>query len=456
LVLLQKAAVGIWVNPSAKTGPIWSGQTVIRLTILTKSQSEPPQALPEPLVLSIKMMMSRRNLLSLLGLAAVATITADSACMDFSNFQAGDVVTNLGNGVRVIAEIKPRQHDNELFPGQAMIFNSSDPTGGDFDLGTPNEDFGGPGIGVGGGMSSIFANKEPQGNILIISEDEEATDPDDNANGGRLKFFFNPPRFIKSIGLLDTEMDVKVKVYSMDGAVAQVRQTGRGNNSYQRVHIGMPQVRRLVVVFKESGAVTDLDCQVQPLPLCAGTDIVVDFEDYTTGQVVTNLGFGIKVKATRHGRSGKSEPADAMIFDSTAPSGGDLDLGTPHESFGGPGVGIGGAAGTLFENIVPQGNILIISEDGDRSDPDDEASGGVMTFTFKKPTYVKEFGILDNEEGATAILILTDNSTTTIDIPKRSNNSFETIQIQLPNVVEMSINFGGSAAVTHIYASKCV
>jgi hypothetical protein len=35
-----------------------------------------------------------------------------------------------------------------LFPGQnaAMIFDSSNPTGGDWDLGTPNEMFGGPAL----------------------------------------------------------------------------------------------------------------------------------------------------------------------------------------------------------------------------------------------------------------------------------------------------------------------
>jgi len=36
-----------------------------------------------------------------------------------------------------------------------IIFNSSNPTGGDLDLGTPHQDFGGPGIGVGG------ANNQP-------------------------------------------------------------------------------------------------------------------------------------------------------------------------------------------------------------------------------------------------------------------------------------------------------
>ena len=36
-----------------------------------------------------------------------------------------------------------------MVPAPAMIFDSSNPTGDDDDLGTPNEDFGGPGVGKG-------------------------------------------------------------------------------------------------------------------------------------------------------------------------------------------------------------------------------------------------------------------------------------------------------------------
>ena len=39
--------------------------------------------------------------------------------------------------------------DNPHHP--AVIFNSSQPTGGDYDLGSPNVEFGGPGLGSGGG-----------------------------------------------------------------------------------------------------------------------------------------------------------------------------------------------------------------------------------------------------------------------------------------------------------------
>ena len=68
----------------------------------------------------------------------------------------------------------------------------------------------------------------------------------------------------------------------------------------------------------------------------------------------------------------------AMIFDTSNPTGGDHDLET--------------------SNL---GNVLIISEDGDSSDPDDNASGGTLSFTFDDETTVESLTFLDNEEGAT-------------------------------------------------------
>lgn len=50
------------------------------------------------------------------------------------------------------------------------MFDSAHPTGGDFDLGTPNQDFGGPGIGVGGEAGSPFQNDLAKGNILVVGE----------------------------------------------------------------------------------------------------------------------------------------------------------------------------------------------------------------------------------------------------------------------------------------------
>lgn len=123
---------------------------------------------------------------------------------------------------------------------------------------------------------------------------------------------------------------------------------------------------------------------------------VIDFDTFpngtatSAGDIISNqfAPWGITVSAT-----GGSN--DAMIFDGANPTGGDVDLGSPHESFGGPGEGADGAFGLVGENRVPQRRILIISEDGDQADPDDNASGGTLTFTFDRDLHMDELLFLD-------------------------------------------------------------
>jgi len=69
-----------------------------------------------------------------------------------------------------------------------MVFDSSNPSGADFDLGTPNEEFGGPGMTFSGEFES--SNDTPLGNTLIISEDLGSSDPDDEGDRGT-KFNFD-------------------------------------------------------------------------------------------------------------------------------------------------------------------------------------------------------------------------------------------------------------------------
>ena len=59
-----------------------------------------------------------------------------------------------------------------------------------------------------------------------------------------------------------------------------------------------------------------------------------------------------------------------LIFDTAHPTGGDYDLRTPGSGSG---------------NTSALGNVLIISEDGDESDPDDDENGGTMVFEFALP-----------------------------------------------------------------------
>lgn len=91
----------------------------------------------------------------------------------------------------------------------------------------------------------------------------------------------------------------------------------------------------------------------------------------------------------------------AIIFDSANPTGGDVDLGTPNEDFGGPGQGAGGEEGSPFQNDVPLHNLLIIAQtlddsDGDGlvDDPNDAFEDG-MIFEFDFSTITEPFVPVD-------------------------------------------------------------
>jgi len=156
-------------------------------------------------------------------------------------------------------------HDQHRYP--AMIFDTAHPTGGDLDLGTPNEDFGGPGIGRGGESGRPGENRRPQGKVLIVSEDGHSWDPDDRQAGGKLYFSFDEPVDVASISVVDVdESGGYVKAYDGDGDVlAAVPLPDLGNNSFQEVEIGAAGVRTLKVRFARSGALAEID-------LCPGGD----------------------------------------------------------------------------------------------------------------------------------------------------------------------------------------
>lgn len=74
--------------------------------------------------------------------------------LDFNPFAAGTVIDDEYEGVTVSATGGS---------GQAMVFDSANPTGGDDDLGS-----------------------DTLGGVLIVSEDGDSSDPDDNAAGGSI------------------------------------------------------------------------------------------------------------------------------------------------------------------------------------------------------------------------------------------------------------------------------
>ena len=133
--------------------------------------------------------------------ALVAVLTASlvganpGSVVDFEGLPAGTVVSSLstgGGGISgdpVAGFIGVDGFDPTLAGNRAMVFDSACPvggnpadcSGGDDDLGTPNEGFGGPGHSDDGSGAS---NDAPLGKVLILSEDLDSDDPDDADNSG--------------------------------------------------------------------------------------------------------------------------------------------------------------------------------------------------------------------------------------------------------------------------------
>ncbi|MEM9212790.1 MAG: PPC domain-containing protein [Cyanobacteria bacterium P01_F01_bin.150] len=120
----------------------------------------------------------------------------------------------------------------------AMIFDSANPTGGDYDL-----------------------RSDTLGNILIISEDGDSADPDDNAKGGTLMFDWDGTVSVDSLGLLDIEESGgMVTLYGADDTtvLATIDIPGLGDNSLQSLNIGTADVGKMDVLLAGSGAITEI------------------------------------------------------------------------------------------------------------------------------------------------------------------------------------------------------
>ncbi|MEL6501201.1 MAG: tandem-95 repeat protein, partial [Cyanobacteria bacterium J06623_1] len=137
---------------------------------------------------------------------------------------------------------------------------------------------------------------------------------------------------------------------------------------------------------------------------------------------------GLTVSATQFG---------AMIFDSANVTGNDTDLAT--------------------DNLD---NILIISADGNKLNPDDNGNGGTITLEWAKPVRFNSTFVLDIEENNSTILIALDDdgNELNIPIPTTGNGVLQNLLIGEPLVSGINYNFTGSAAIpelsiTDIYRS---
>ncbi len=184
-------------------------------------------------------------------------------CIEFETFNAGDLIDSVGTRfgpVRVMA-VRTEDFNNPNPPNAAMVFNTGNPTGGDFDLGTPNEDFGGPGIGEGGSANSKFRNDAFRGNVLIVTTNFDSENPNDNARGGTITFDFSlfGPIILHSLSLVDGEELIELTAFANGQIVATASNEPAGDNGFITLDLGgVPGVESLEVTSDGSFSVDQL------------------------------------------------------------------------------------------------------------------------------------------------------------------------------------------------------
>lgn len=153
--------------------------------------------------------------------------TQTTTTTDFEVFGPGVVITNQIAGVTVSSS------DPNKPP---MIFDTANPTGGDWDLASST-----------------------RGKVMIISEDGDSSDPDDNAGVGSLYFDFDTPSQLTSLTFLDTEESGFLRFYDDQGALIQtlsIPTTADGEEA--TLNFDVSGVSRLEVNLCGSGAIDDL------------------------------------------------------------------------------------------------------------------------------------------------------------------------------------------------------
>jgi hypothetical protein len=269
------------------------------------------------------------------------SLVAAMETIDFEGLPAGTIVDevygDLGSGPVAVSGNNPVLGAVNA----AVIFDSSNPTGEDPDLGTPNEDFGGPGIGLGGEAGAEYQNDTSQGNLLILAEDlvdgngdDLVDDPDDaDVVGEVLSFDFSAVGTgtvtIHSITLIDVEAveaPAVVRFYDAgDVEIGSVDLPAVGDNGLAVVDLGdQTGVVRMGVTLNGSGAIDDIVFTPDEEPELGSIGDYVWCDDNNDGfQDPGEPGIpGVEVTLTCAGEDGDLDTGDDIVATTTTDAAG--------------------------------------------------------------------------------------------------------------------------------------
>lgn len=204
--------------------------------------------------------------------------------MDFNMLQPGQYIHDElwdSHGVKITAI--PEGTKGYAPGGAVRVFDTTDKDQCDPDLNTPHTDFGGDGVGCGGGIWEMnevnhvcyyvlddqgekipnpWPNNLSLGNVLIIQESDKDCQ-DDSSTGGTIVFDFKTPVEITLISLLDVDdgpvsTNPLITVYYDNGDPStEYRAESTGNNGHWWKDIKEFGVIKMTVWFHSSGSIDD-------------------------------------------------------------------------------------------------------------------------------------------------------------------------------------------------------
>ena len=156
--------------------------------------------------------------------------------VDLAQYNQGDYLTEFANGdLSITATGKGQAFTPD---GAARILDTSDPQL-ELGLGSPNQSCGGPGSGSAGAVGMDGENCAPQGNVMVIQENDNEI-PDAADDGGSLLFTVDPDAKyrLNSVGFLDMPQGMNIDITTTNRYNGQSQVTtfvGAGPNAFQEV-----------------------------------------------------------------------------------------------------------------------------------------------------------------------------------------------------------------------------
>ena len=239
------------------------------------------------------------RLVRLLSLSLTLSIfvSAQAAEIDFEGISPGTILEQVSNGAGASGlsggyiGVRGFNPHMSVSDNAAVVFDSLNPPGIDYDLGSTNSDFGGPGSdrdgnpATGGNAGSPFQNDTELGNILVVNESVELADRDGNGvisgadspairtndadlRGQFLEFDFTPLKrgksvTVNSVSYMDAEIEqgesgARVELFgpgiAPEGVSVALEPPG-DNGVFSQTDIGVEGVDLMRIVLNGSGAV---------------------------------------------------------------------------------------------------------------------------------------------------------------------------------------------------------